>query len=142
MTLLTNRHPGELRLRRTVLAVLLASPAAAGACGDGDSDTIPVAEWVAQFDVVCVDTAERLSAPGLSGAEWDRISGAAMLEMRAVPEPDEMAETASDLLDAIEESSERTERTDDEINALDGRVVTAATELGVSDECIGGVPGE
>ena len=129
-----------MRRKPVALAFVVAASVAVASCGA--SDTIPVAEWVAQFDQACVDTAEQLSAPGLSDAEWDRITEAALTEMRAVPEPDEMADTAADLVDAIEASSDRSQRTDEEVNALDDRVLTAARALGVSEACIGGAPGE
>lgn len=125
---------------RIAFAVVAAASVVITSCGG--NDTIPVAEWVAQFDQACVDTVEQLSAPGLSDAEWNRINDAAFTEMRAVPEPDEMADTAAGLIDALEESTDRSQRTDEEINALDDQVLTAARAMGVSDACIGGAPGE
>lgn len=134
--------PRMIRRRSVALSVVAAVSVSITACGDGDSGTTPLADWVTQFDRACVETAEQLSAPGLSEEEWDRISDAALAEMRAVPEPDEMAETAMDLIDAIEASSDGIERTDAEINALDEQVLTAVRALGVSDACIGGASGE
>jgi len=52
-----------------------------------------------------------------------------------------LADTADQLIDAIEASTDSTERTQDEIDALDQRVLTAMTTLGVSDACIGGPQG-
>ena len=110
------------------------------ACG-GDEDTIPLADWVADFDQKCVETITELSDPSLTQAEFEEISNAAIEEMRAIPEPDEMADTAAQLLDAIEASTDSAERTQDEIDALDQQVLTAMTSLGVSDACIGGPQG-
>ena len=110
------------------------------ACG-GDEDTIPLADWVADFDEMCVETIAELSDPSLTQAQYEEISDAAIAEMRAISEPDEMADTAAELLDAIEASTDSVERTQDEIDALDQQVLTAMTSLGVSDACIGGPQG-
>jgi hypothetical protein len=110
------------------------------ACG-GDEDTIPLTEWAAQFDQKCVATSTELSDPSLTQAEFQEISDAAINAMRAISEPDEMADTAAELLDVIEKSTDATERTQDEIDELDQRALTAMTSLGVSDACIGGPQG-
>jgi hypothetical protein len=107
----------------------------------GDDETIPLAEWVAQFDQKCVETVAALSDPDLSEAEFAEVSDAAINEMRAISEPDEMADTAAELLDTIEATTDSTERTQDEIDELDQRALTAMTSLGVSDACIGGPQG-
>jgi hypothetical protein len=110
------------------------------ACG-GDEDTIPLTEWVAEFDQKCVETIEALADPDLSEAEFAEISDAAIDEMRAIGEPDEMADTAAELLDAIAANADGIERTQSEIDALDQQALTAMTSLGVSDACIGGPQG-
>jgi hypothetical protein len=110
------------------------------ACG-GDEDTIPLTEWVAEFDQKCVATSAELSDPSLTQAEFEEISDAAINAMRAISEPDDMADTVPELLDVIEESTDSTERTQDEIDELDQRALTAMTSLGVSDACIGGPQG-
>ena len=111
----------------------------AGACG-GDENTIPLAEWVADFDQKCVETIAELSDPSLTQAEYEEISDAAIAEMRAISETDEMADTAVSS-STRSASTESTERTQDEIDALDQQVLTAMMSLGVSDACIGGPQG-
>jgi len=110
------------------------------ACSD-DDDTVPLAEWVVEFDQKCVETVAALSEPGLSEAEFREISDAAVEEMRAIGEPDEMVNTAAGLLDAIATNADGIERTQSEIDALDQQVLAAMTSLGVSDACIGGPQG-
>jgi hypothetical protein len=107
----------------------------------GDDETIPLAEWVAQFDQKCVETVAALSAPDLSEAEFAEVSDAAIDKMRAIGEPDEMADTAASLLDAIAANDDGIERTQSEIDALDQQAFAAMTILGVSDACIGGPQG-
>jgi hypothetical protein len=110
------------------------------ACSD-DEDTIPLTEWVAEFDQVCVETVAALSDPDLSEAEFAEVSDAAIDEMRAIGEPDEMADTAAGLLDAIAANADGIERTQSEIGELDQQAFAAMTSLGVSDACIGGPQG-
>jgi hypothetical protein len=109
-------------------------------CG-GEEDAIPLTEWVAQFDQKCVETVAALSDPDLSEAEFREISDAAIDEMRAIGEPDEMADTAAELLDAIAANADGIERTQSEIDALDQQAFAAMTSLGVSDACISGPQG-
>lgn len=96
-----------------------------------------MAEWVTRFDQQCVDTIAALSEPGLTEPEYKAINNAAFNEMRAIPPPGQMADTAAALIDAIEASTESTERTQAEIDALDQQVLDTMTSLGVSDSCIG-----
>jgi len=131
----TQRHISLIRLAGLTTLIFTAI-----ACG-GDEDTIPLADWVADFDQKCVEIIAELSDPSLTQAQYEEISDAAIAEMRAISEPDEMADTAAQLLDAIEASTESTERTQDEFDALDQRVLTTMTSLGVSDACIGGPQG-
>lgn len=138
MNTTTNSTPRHISLIGLVGLTTLTFTAVA--CG-GDEDTIPLADWVADFDQKCVETIAELSDPSLTQAEYEEISDAAIAEMRAISEPAEMADTAAQLLDAIEASTESTERTQDEIDALDQQVLTAMTSLGVSDACIGGPQG-
>ncbi len=107
-------------------------------CGDDEAEasTIPIAEWVAEFDAMCVEVIEA-STPEMTDEEFAEISDAAMVEMRAIPAPDEMAETAAELLDVIDESSQPNVAEAD-IESLDERAFAALTALGVSDECMGG----
>jgi len=110
------------------------------ACGE-DDDSIPLSQWVAEFDQKCAETIAVLSDPDLSEAEFREISDAAIDEMRAIGEPDEMADVAADLLDAIAANDDGTERTQSEIDALDQQALAAMTSLGVSESCIGGPQG-
>jgi hypothetical protein len=110
------------------------------ACSD-DDDTIPLAAWVAEFDQKCVETIDALSDPDLSEAEFAEVSDAAIDEIRTIGEPDEMADTAAGLLDAIGANTDGIERTQSEIDALDQQALAAMTSLGVADACISGPQG-
>ena len=110
------------------------------ACSD-DDDSIPLAQWVAEFDQKCVETMAALSDPDLSDAEFREISDTAIAGMRAIGEPDEMADVAAGLLNAIAANDDGAERTQSEIDALDQQALAAMTSLGVSDSCIGGPQG-
>lgn len=139
-TAMTQRtHPTRLRTI-CAFAGLGALTLVGVGCGD-DDDAIPLSQWVAEFDKKCVETITALSDPALSEAEFREISDAAIDEMRAIGEPDEMADVAAGLLDAIAANDDGTERTQSEIDALDQRALEAMTSLGVSDSCIGGPQG-
>jgi hypothetical protein len=99
--------------------------------------TIPLVEWVTRFDRQCVDTLAALSQPGLTEAEYQDINDAAFSEMRAIPPPDQMADTAASLVDGLQASTDSTERTQTEIEALDQQLLDTMRSLGVSDACIG-----
>ncbi len=129
--------------RRTIcgLVGISALVLAGVACSDDDDDTIPLTQWVAEFDQKCVETIDALSDPELSEAEFAEVSDAAIDEMRTIGEPDEMADTAAGLLDAIGANTDGIERTQSEIDALDQQALAAMTSLGVSDACISGPQG-
>ncbi len=99
--------------------------------------TVPLVEWVTWFDQQCVDTVAALSEPGLTEAEYQDINDAAFSEMRAIPPPDQMADTAAGLVDGLQASTDSTERTQTEIEALDQQLLDAMRSLGISDACIG-----
>lgn len=120
----------------TIIALALG----AVGCGDDNADTIALADWVNQFEQACLDVAAELSTPGLTEEEFTEISIRAIADMRAIPEPDELADTAAELLDALEANSDQ-DLDDATIAALDEQVINGMTELGVSDDCIGGEPG-
>jgi hypothetical protein len=101
-----------------------------------DDDTIPLAQWVAEFDQKCVETIDALSDPDLSEAEFTEVRDAAIEEMPTIGESDEMADTAAGLPDAIGANTDGIERTQAEIDALDQQALAAMTSLGVSDVCI------
>jgi len=110
------------------------------ACSD-DDDSIPLAQWVSEFDQTCVETIAALSETNLSEAEFQEISDAAIEEMLAIGEPDEMADVAAGLIDVMATNGDGIERTPSEIDALDQQALAAMTRLGVSDSCIGGPQG-
>ena len=122
------------------LALLFVMLLVLSSCSD-DDDTIPLTQWVSEFDQKCVETVAALSDPDLSEDEFRAISDTAIDEMRAISEPDEMADTAAGLLDAIAANTDGIERTQSEIDALDQQALAAMTSLGVSDSCIGGPQG-
>ena len=131
-----------IRLAPLVLlaAALVASVASCGSDADtAGGDTIPVDEWVAEFDRLCVEIANA-STPALSDAEFEEISDAGLAEMRALPDPDEHAAEAAAMLDAIEATVDPAVAEAD-IEALDQQVLESATVLGVSQECIRGPQG-
>ena len=121
--------------------VILALAPGLAACGDSDSseDTIPLSEWVDEFDQICLDTIAEVveSDPDLTDDEFEAIVGCSITAMRPLPEPDEMAETAAELLDAISSDDENLD--DAAREALDQRLGTAFNSLGVSEACRRGV---
>jgi hypothetical protein len=111
------------------------------ACGDDDDGdaTIPLSEWVGEFDQMCVEVQGKLTAE-TTDQEFHEINDAALAQMRALAPPDEMAETATELLNVIECGPDQN-LDDATIEDLDQPALAALTSLGVSQECTGGVPG-
>ena len=111
------------------------------ACGDDDAEdaTIPLDEWVDEFDAKCVELTDQ-TGPDMTDEEFAAVSDEALAEMRALPLPDEKADVTAELLDIIEESSDPNVDEAD-IEALDSQAMDALTELGVSVACIGGPQG-
>lgn len=134
----------SMRSRRLAIfatATLVVAGALTG-CGDDDSqDTIPVSEWVTEFNRRCVEIGEELSDPELTDAEYREINERGIAEMRAIGTPSSSATEAEALLTVIEASTIDTTLDDDAISALDQQFLDAATVLGISDECIGGAQG-
>jgi hypothetical protein len=124
-------------IRLTVAFVALASLAA---CGDDDGDTIALADWVAEFDRICVDVIGRLG-PDTTEEQFREVSEAALADMRSLGEPDEQADAAAAMLESIERSTLEDDITQEEVDALDDQFLEAAQAVGVSDECIGGPQG-
>jgi hypothetical protein len=138
-----------------LIAVNLAIALSLTACGDdansesaAESTTTAaveevaptLAEWVAEFDRLCVETANALT-PELTEAEFAEVSSQAIVEMRAIGLPAEKTDEAEAMLEAIEETTTDPNLTDDQIAAYDQQFLAAATRLGISDDCIGGAPG-
>jgi hypothetical protein len=145
MQLLTPDSPAGSTRRRavgaaaTALTIVLALGTAA--CGDDSDDaTIPLSEWLGEFDQMCLDL-QAEATPELTDDEFMALSDRYLAQMRAVSAPAELADTATELLDLIEESTGASDLDDAEIAALDERASTALTELGVSEACVRGVPG-
>jgi hypothetical protein len=145
MQLLTPHSPAASTRRRavrataTALTIVLALGTAA--CGDDNDDaTIPLSEWVEEFDQMCLDL-QGEATPELTDAEFFALSDRYLARMRAVSPPAELADTAAELLDLIDESTGASDLDDAEIAALDERAFAALTELGVSGACITGVAG-
>jgi hypothetical protein len=131
--------------RTTAVATVVVLAVAIGlaACGDSDTTegTIPLSEWVDEFDQICLDViAEVESATDLTDDEFDAMFDQFGTEVRALPEPDAMADTVADLVDAISStiSSDDENLDDAALEALDERVGAAMTSLGVSEACIRG----
>jgi hypothetical protein len=110
-------------------------------CGDADAEedaTIPLSEWVDAFNAMCVDVTTQ--SPDLTEEEFTELSDRSLAEMRAFPSPDENADAATEVLDAIDASTDPSVDEAD-IEALDRRVLAAFEAIGASDECIGGPQG-
>jgi hypothetical protein len=129
--------------RATIVATatLVVASALTGCADDDSEDTIPVSEWVTEFNRRCVEIGEELSNPELTDAEYREINERGIAEMRAIGTPDNNANEAETLLTVIEASTIDTTLDDEAISALDQQFLDAATVLGISDECIGGAQG-
>ena len=138
-----HRQHRTSRLQRIAAAASLIALAIglAGGCGGGSSDTIALSDWVTQFEQTCTDVLAQLSDPALTDEEFTDISLQAIADMRAIGQPDEMADVVTDLLDALESNSDQ-DLDAATIEANDQRVLTAMASLGVTDACVGGAPGE
>jgi hypothetical protein len=133
------RRTGPRRLIALALATLLT--VGLTACGDdSDSETIAVSEWVAEFDRLCVELAEESSDPDMTEAQFQTLSDQKLSEMRAIPGPDENAEEAEALLEAIETTVTDDSLSDEQIAEFDQQFLEAAAVLGISDECLRGSP--
>ena len=122
-------------------ATLVVASALTGCADDNSEGTIPVSEWVTEFNQRCVEIGEELSNPELTDAEYREINERGIAEMRALGTPDANANEAEALLTVIEASTIDNTLDDEAISALDQQFLDAATVLGISDECIGGVQG-
>jgi hypothetical protein len=122
-------------------ATLVVAGALTGCADDDSEDTIPVSEWVTEFNRRCVEIGEELSNPELTDAEYRETNKRGIAEMRALGTPDNNANEAETLLTVIEASTIDTTLDDEAISALDRQFLDAATVLGISDECIGGAQG-
>ena len=134
----------SMRSRRPAIAAtatLVVASALTGCADDNSQDTIPVSEWVTEFNQRCVEIGEELSNPELTDAEYREINERGIAEMRAIGTPSSSATEAETLLTVIEASTIDTTLDDDAISALDQQFLDAATVLGISDECIGGAQG-
>lgn len=122
-------------------AALVAAGALTGCADDNSEDTIPVSEWVTEFNQRCVEISEELSNPELTDAQYSEINERGIAEMRALGTPDNNANEAETLLTVIEASTIDTTLDAEAITALDQQFLDAATVLGISEECIGGAQG-
>lgn len=63
------------------------------ACGDDEPSTIPLSEWVDEFDKICLELlAEAQSDPDLTEGEFETLLDAVVAEGRSITPPDEMAD--------------------------------------------------
>lgn len=124
------------------LAIVAALGLSVVACGGGgdeaEASTIDAAEWVEEFDRVCVETATRLSDPALSDTEFEEINREALAGIRALPQPDTMSEEAAVMLDVIEATNVGPELDQETIDKLEDDFLDAAGKLGVSAACVYG----
>jgi hypothetical protein len=135
------RHPAAIVVLG-VVAVL------AVGCGDDSNDaadsrdTVTLGEWVEQFDRACIAAARALSdaAPPMSDAEFAAFNAGAFTILGALKPPDDKTDTAAGLLDDLR-SSQEPGLDEDQLAAIDQRVLQAMTDLGISEQCTGGVPG-
>ena len=128
-------------------ACLVPMAALAAACGNdtnsaGAADTVSLAEWVDQFDRACIAATRALSdaASSISDAEFTAFNEGAFTTLAALKPPDDKADTAAGLVDDLR-SSLQPGLDEDQLAALDQRVLQAMTDLGISEECTGGAPG-
>jgi hypothetical protein len=130
------------RSGRLAITALIVTAAFAGCGSDSDEGTIPVSDWVAEFDRRCVEIGAELSDPDLTDEQFLAISERGVAEMRAIGTPDEMDAEAETLLTVLETTTADTTLDDETISNLDQQFLNAATVLGISDACIGGAQGE
>lgn len=129
-----------MRSTQVATAATLVLASAVVGCSNG-GDTIPVAEWVAEFNQRCAEIGAELSDPELSDAEFREISERGIAEMRAIGTPDDNAAEAATLLAVIESTTDDQTLDDEALTALDRQFLDAAIVLGISDDCIGGAQG-
>jgi hypothetical protein len=99
-----------------------------------------VSEWAAEFDRLCVEVAEESSDPDMTDAQFQTLTDQKLAEMRAIPDPDQNAEEAEAMLEAIETTVTDDGLTDEQIAEFDQQFLEAAAGIGISDECLRGSP--
>ena len=129
------------RATTVATATLVVASALTGCADDNSEDTIPLSEWVTEFNRRCVEIGEELSNPELTDAQYREINDRGVAEIRALGTPDNNADEAETLLTVIGASTIDTTLDDEAISALDQQFLDAATVLGISDDCIGGAQG-
>jgi len=138
----TRRRTFRAGIVLLVGGVLISSVSGCGSDDDDGAGTVEIEEWVHQFDTVCTALAARLDllAPAMTEAEFAAFTVGSVTTLSALPPPDEHADVAAGLLDDIE-ASQQPDLDQTAIDELDSRILDAMTTLGVSDTCVGGVPG-
>lgn len=137
-----SRRPAR-RVGAALLVVgMLSASAACGGDDDTRADSVPLEEWVQQFDAVCEAITNRLDdlGRGMTADEFAAFTAGSVTTFRALRPPDEHADVAAGLLDDIE-LGQQPGLGQDDIDAIDARVLAALTTLGVSGACAGDVPG-
>ncbi len=124
MQLVTTR-----RFPRLAFATVIVLTIGFTSCGDDDAEdaTIPFSEWVDAFDAMCVEVTTQ--SPNLTEEEFTELSDRSLAEMRALPPPDENAAAATEVLDAIEASTDPSVEEGD-IESLDRRALAALDAIG------------
>ena len=114
-----------------------------GSVADGRPDLVTLSQWVHQFDEVCVGIGASEGAAGsaMSDIERTAFTAGAVAVLRALRPPDEMADTAAELLDLIE-AGQQPDVDDAAMADIDQQLLATMHTLGVSDECVGGAPAE
>jgi hypothetical protein len=127
------RSPPAVRAAGMAMAIALSVTA----CGDdsGGEDTIPLSEWLEEFEELCSDAQAEIT-PDMTEAEFAEVGDRYRVLVQAITPPDEMADTVTELIDVLFDTGEGLD--DAEIQALDERVFEAFTALGISDSCTEG----
>ena len=106
------------------------------ACGDDEPSTVPLSEWVDEFDKICLELlADVQSDPDLTEEKFETLADAAIAEIRSLTPPDEMADVATELLDLLSADV----HSDGGIPQSEADTLDEAfMSLGIADECIAG----
>jgi hypothetical protein len=133
------KHTWRKGIAVTTVLVLLAG-AACSSDDDAGEATMPLAAWVTAFNRICEHAIAETDAE-MTDEEVEATLERALAEARALPEPDEMADTTAEFLDLLLGSDLDADLTQVEIDSIEELLFAAFAALGISETCERGAPG-